>query len=173
VRRCALGLAVAFIVVTAAGCGGDTVTETTTVTVTGPASPSSNRTFFGHISSLVQEGGKWQMRFDPEWFLLGETANVAAAEDGAVQAGEPVPNDIYTVDESHRLYTFRVPDDAHVTVLTRHGTGQFGATPVTVAELAKIVDGTSTVKLFEPLESGIWLTVDIDEATSIEQQYRP
>ena len=159
-------------VAAAAGCGGDTVTETTTVTVTGPASPSSNRTFFGHIRSLEQEGGEWQMRFDPEWFLLGETANVAAAEDGAVQPGEPVPNDIYTVDESHRLYTFRVPDDAHVTVLTRRG-GNFGPTEVSVAELAKIVDGTSTVELFEPLESGIWLTVDVDEATSIEQQYRP
>ena len=169
--RCALGLAFVLALL-AAGCGGKTVTETTTVTVTGPASPSSNRTFFGHISSLERKAAEWRMRFDPEWFLLGETANVAAAEDGAVSPGDPVPNDIYTVDEGHRLYTFRVPDDAHVTVLTRRG-GQFGPTEVSVAELAKIVDGTSTVELFEPLDSGIWLTVEIDEATSIEQQYRP
>jgi hypothetical protein len=60
-----------------------------------------------------------------------------------------------------------------VTVLTRHGTGQFGATPVTVAELAEIVHGTSRMKLFEPLDSGVWIRVRIDAVRAIDQQYRP
>ena len=43
------------------------------------------------------------MRFDPAWFLSGDTANTAAAEDGAVEPGQPVPNDNYVVEEGHRL----------------------------------------------------------------------
>jgi hypothetical protein len=174
VSRCGLGLASALVIAVAGGCGGRTATETTTVTVAAPGdrSPTSERRFFGHITSLERRGREYSMRFDPAWFLVGETANVAAAEDGAVEPGAPVPNDIYVVEESHRALTFRVPPDAHVTVLTRHGTGQFGATPVTVAELGKIVAGTSSVRLFEPLDSGIWITVEIDSVTTIEQQYR-
>lgn len=172
--RCALGPAIALALAVAAGCGGKTVTETTTVTVAAPGdeSPRSERRFFGHITSLERQGPEYRMRFDPAWFLLGETANVAAAEDGAVAAGEPVPNDIYVVEEGHRMLAFRVPADAHVTVLTRRG-GQFGPTEVTVAELAKIVAGTSTVQLFEPLDSGIWITVAIDNVLTVAQQYRP
>ena len=48
------------------------------------------------------------MRFDPAWFLSGETANRAAAEDGAVPPGQPVPNDNYRVEEGHRLLTYLV-----------------------------------------------------------------
>ena len=73
------------------------------------------------------------MRFDPEWFTSGVTANDAAAEDGAVEPGQPVPNDNYRVDEGHRLLTYLVPADTPVTVLTREGDPQsFGATPITV-----------------------------------------
>jgi hypothetical protein len=41
---------------------------------------------------------------DPAWFLSGVTANVAAAEDGVVTAGQPVPNDNHVVNESHRPF---------------------------------------------------------------------
>ena len=80
------------------------------------------------------------LRFDPALLLSGVTANKAAEEDGAVEPGEPVPNDNYVVDEGHRTFEYIVPDGAKVTVLTRKGDpAQLGATPVTVAELAKIV----------------------------------
>jgi hypothetical protein len=175
VWRLAPGLAVVLAAAAAAGCGGKTVTETATVTVAAPREPSppGERTYFGHIESLAREGTSYQLRFDPAWFLSGETANTAAAEDGAVEPGEPVPNDNYVLEEAHRLLRFQVPADAHVTVLTRHGTGQFGATPVTVAELAEIVHGTSRMKLFEPLDSGVWIRVRIDAVRAIDQQYRP
>jgi hypothetical protein len=171
VRRCALGL-VLIVALAAGGCGGKTVTETTTVTVAAPAAPTSQR-FFGHIRSLERQGEEYRMRFDPAWFLSGETANVAAAEDGAVEPGEPVPNDNYVLEEGHRALTFRVPPDAGVTVLTRHGAGQFGATKVSVAQLAELVHGTSPLRLFEPLDSGVWLSVKGDSVQSIDQQYRP
>ena len=106
------------------------------------------------------------MRFDPEWFLSGATANAAAAEDGAVEPGQPVPNDNYRVDEGHRLFTYKVPANAHVTVITKAPTG----TPITVSQLADIVNGTSKLKLFEPLESGVWIVVHNDTVRSIDEQ---
>ena len=129
---------------------------------------------YGHISTLKPEGDGYRLRFDPAWFTSGVTANEAAAEDGAVEPGQPVPNDNYVVDESHRLYTYLVPSDAHVTVLTRNGDpANFGATKVTVAELADLVAGQKPVDLFEPLDSGVWIAVNVDMVCSLDQQYHP
>ena len=128
---------------------------------------------FGHIEALTRQGDHFTMRFDPAWFTSGVTANTAAAEDGAVEPGEPVPNDNYVVEEGHRLLTYIVPTTAPVTVLTRDGPGPLGATPITVSELERIVNGGKHRELFEPLDSGIWIRVHIDTACSIDQQYRP
>ena len=160
----ALGLVVA-------ACGSTkTVTKTVTVTTTekGAGAPQEIA-LFGHIKSLKQKGSGYVLRFDPEWFLSGTTANVAAAEDGAVEPGQPVPNDNYRVDEGHRLFTYKVPANAHVTVITKAPSG----TPITVSQLAEIVNGTSHLKLFEPLESGVWIVVHIDTVRSLDQQYQP
>jgi hypothetical protein len=129
---------------------------------------------FGHIASLKAEGDTYEMRFDQAWFTSGVTANTAAAEDGVVEPGEPVPNDNYRIEEGHRLLTYLVPEDTHVTVLTRQGDpAGFGATPITVAELAQLVEGETPVELFEPLDSGVWIRVDIDTVCDLEQQYQP
>ena len=177
--RRALGwmIAVALAAVVASGCGS-TKTVTRTVTTAGTAktglAPPRERVEFGHIRSLVRSGDHYRLRFDPAWFLSGETANSAAAEDGAVDPGQPVPNDNYVVEEGHRLLTYLVPGDARVTVLTRRGDpAQLGATPISVAELALILRGRSHVELFEPLDSGVWITVDVDSVRAIDQQYRP
>jgi len=169
----AAGAAVAF----AAGCG-DTRTVTETVTVESTAKtglgPPQERVEYGHIRSLARDGDLYTLRFDPALLLSGLTANKAAEEDGAVEPGEPVPNDNYVVDEGHRTFTYVVPDGAKVTVLTRKGdAAQLGATPVTVAELAKIVQGSSDIELYEPLATGVWITVDGDLVRSLDQQYRP
>jgi hypothetical protein len=129
---------------------------------------------FGHISSLTRRGDRYDMRFDPAWFTSGATANAAAAEDGVVEPGEPVPNDNYRVEEGHRLLSYLVPPDAHVTVLTRQGDPpNFGATPITVAELAQLVNGEKPVELFEPLDTGVWIRVNIDTVCALDQQYQP
>ena len=127
---------------------------------------------FGHISSLTEKGDLYEMRFDPAWFTSGVTANTAAAEDGVVEPGEPVPNDNYRIEEGHRLLTYLVPADAPVTVLTNNGTGIL-STPVTVSELAQLVNGEKPIKLFEPLDTGVWIRVNIDTVCSIDQQYQP
>jgi hypothetical protein len=128
---------------------------------------------FGHIKSLTRKGEHFELRFDPAWFTSGVTANTAAAEDGAVDPGQPVPNDNYVVEEGHRLLTYIVPVAAHVTVLTRGGPGPLGETPITVSELERIVAGGKHRPLFEPLESGVWIRVRVDTACSLDQQYRP
>jgi hypothetical protein len=157
------------------GCGS-TRTATKTVTVTGSESPAnrfgppSELAQFGHIVSLKRNGNGYGMRFDPEWFLSGVTANVAATEDGVVPRGQPVPNDNYRLDEGHRLLTYRVRADARVSVLTANPLKQ---TLIPVAELARIVNGGAHRPLFEPLTTGVWIRYHIDTVRQIDQQYQP
>ena len=135
--------------------------------------PCGERTF-GHISSLTRNAGRWELRFDPAWFTSGVTANTAAAEDGVVAPGEPVPNDNYRIDEGHRLLTYIVAPNAHVTVLTRKGDpAQFGATPITSPSWHSSCGAPRPVDLFEPLDTGVWIRVHVDTVCSIEQQYQP
>jgi hypothetical protein len=168
----------AVVAVAAAGCGSTkTVTRTVTRTVTSEATaktgvgPPAEQILFGHIKALKHVGSGYRMRFDPAWFLSGITANVAAAEDGAVTPGEPVPNDNYRVDEGHRLLTYVVPADARVTVLK---TGVAGSR-ITVAQLAQLVTGKNPFArpLFEQLDTGFWIRVHIDTVRSLDQQYQP
>ena len=130
--------------------------------------------FYGHIVSLTKANGRYLMTFDPAWFLSGITANAAAAADEHVTCApascKAVPNDNYSVDESHRAYVFRVSASATGTVLTS-GSNLSGAR-VSVAQLAAIVAGHG-LKLFEPLESGVWIRVHLDTVTSFQQQFRP
>ena len=165
----ALGCGLLLVLV--AGCGGTkTVTRTVTVDAAakkGVGAPGES-VLFGHIKSLTRKGSGYVLRFDPALLLTGETANVAAAEDGAVPPGEPVPNDNYVVDEGHRLFTYLVPANAKVTVLTKSPEG----TPITVAELAEIVAGHHK-PLWESIETGFWLRARIDTVRSIDQQYHP
>ena len=164
-------IAVALI---AAGCGG-TSTVTKTVTAAAPAKSGAGSpreiVHFGYVKSLTRKGSRYELRFDPALFLSGATANAAAAEDGAVEPGQPVPNDNYVVDEGHRLLTYEVPANAHVTALTEGVAGS----PITVAELAQLVDGKNPFQrpLFEPITTGFWIQIDVDTVRSLDQQYRP
>ena len=161
----------AAVLLLAAGCGG-TKTVTRTVTVDSSAKRGVGapleRVEFGHIKSLERKSAGYEMTFDPAWFLAGETASKAAAEDGAVAPGEPVPNDYYVVDEGHRLLTYRVAPDAKVTVLVDGPESK----PITVSELARIVDGKHKA-LWEPIDTGFWIRYRIDTVSSLDQQYRP
>jgi hypothetical protein len=173
VQRRAL-LLVAVLALLSTGCGSTkTVTRTVTVdeTAKGNVGTPLERVDFGYIKTLTSKGSNYELRFDPAWHLLGETANVAAAEDGAVAPGEPVPNDSYTVDEGHRLLTYKVPPGARVSVLKDSPAGK----PITVAQLADLVAGKNPLprELFEPLSTGFWIRVRIDTVRSLDQQYRP
>jgi hypothetical protein len=150
--------------------------STSSAAPSAPCGSGHPLTLFGHVKSLTPSGESYELRFDPAWFLSGVTANVAAAEDGAVEPGQPVPNDNYVLEEGHRLLTYVVPDDARITVLTRTGTldtAGFPSAEITVADLARLVDGKQPVKLAEPLDSGFWMRANVDKVCSLEQQYRP
>jgi hypothetical protein len=128
---------------------------------------------FGRISELTTKDGGYVMRLDPSFLTTGVTANTAAAEDGAVDPGDPVPNDNYEVDEGKRTLVYLVPNDAAVTVLTNDNTGGILSTPVTVAELRELVEGGAPVKLFEPLDTGFWVRTHGDTVCALDQQYKP
>jgi hypothetical protein len=136
------------------------------------ASAKCDNKLFGHVSSIEPKGDGYVLRFDPAMFTSGVTANTAAAEDGVIAPGEPMPNDNYVFDESHRLYTYLLPADATVTVLTNKGTGIL-STPITVAELRQLLQGGKPVELFEALDTGFWMRYGIDTVCSLEQQYKP
>ena len=42
---------------------------------------------------MTPKGRAYTLRFDPSLWLEGQTANVAAAGDGEIKAGQGVPND--------------------------------------------------------------------------------
>jgi len=164
---------VVIVALVATGCGS-TKTVTKTVTVSAAArsgfGPPVELVEFGYIKTLKRKGSGFELRFDPAWFLSGATANVAAAEDGVVPPGEPVPNDNYRLNEGHRLLTYLVPANARVTVLTPN---PLGTTPITVSELARIVNGGKHRPLFEPLTTGVWIRYHVDTVRSLDQQYEP
>jgi len=134
--------------------------------------PPARRVEFGHIVKLRREGAHWVMRFDPASIVSGRTANVAATEDGVIAPGDVVPNDNYIRDSDHKLLTYVVASSANVRVLTRPG-DQYGQSTISVAELARILAGKSTIHLFEPLATGIWIDYHVDTVSRIQQEYHP
>jgi hypothetical protein len=124
---------------------------------------------YGHVKKLTRKGARYEMRFDPAWFTSGVTASRAALEN---TGSSDVPNDNYVIEEGHRLLTYLVPATAHVSVLTNNGKG-ISSTAIPVSELAWIVNGGKHRKLFEPLDSGVWIRVRIDTVRELDQQYRP
>ncbi len=159
----------------AAGCGDSGRVERT-VTVerqtNAALSATGDQRLYGKVKSLVRKGDHYELRFDPAWFLSGITANVAQAEDQGTpcqpSACPPVANDNYVVDEGHRVLTYIVPVGVRGTVLTKGGSngGPFPATSITAMQLAKLVAGKSSLKLFEPLSTGVWILVHGDTVRS-------
>jgi hypothetical protein len=160
----------ALLVLAATAVGAGVAVASGGFVTTPPAAPAGQQVFFGHVKTLQHTGSRWLLRFDPAWFLTGLTASRAKLED---TGSADVPNDNYRVEEGHRLLTFIVAPKAHVTVLANvHGQG-IVSKPITVSQLAAIVAGKSSLQLFEPLESGVWIRVRIDTIQELDQQYEP
>jgi hypothetical protein len=106
--------------------------------------------------------------------VSGVTANDAQAAKLRVAclptACPPVPNDNYRVDEAHTQLVFKLPAAVHGTVLVR---GPQGTKTITAAELAALVAHRSSIRLFEPLASGVWIDVHVDTVRRFAQQYVP
>lgn len=128
------------------------------------AAPAGQMTLYGHIKSVRRVGGHYRLRFDPAWYTHGITARVANRD--------VVPNDVYVVEEGHRLLTYFVAPYAKIRVLTNAGNGPV-LTPIRLSELIRIVGGGPHRKLFEPLSTGVWIRVAVDTIREIDQQYQP
>lgn len=124
---------------------------------------------FGHVKSMVPRGAAFELHFDPAWYTSGLTASRAKLADTGY--GD-VANDNYVVEEGHRLLTYILPANAHITVLTQED-GPFPATPITASQLAELVAGKEPVTLWEQLDTGFWMHVHVDTVCSLEQQYHP
>jgi hypothetical protein len=126
---------------------------------------------FGYVSSVTQKGRDYRLRFDPAFFLTGLTATVAAVQDGAIKPGDPVPDDYYIRNPEHSLLTFKLPANAHLTVLVNLGT-----TKISVAYLAqalKVSKPCGRMRLRQPCRLGFWLSYSGDTVKSLDQQYQP
>lgn len=136
--------------------------------------PPRELVHYGHVRSLTRKGGRFEMRFDPAFWLGGLTANRAAVEDMVIQPGEAVPNDYYIRDETRRLLTYRVPATARATVLTNTPATGIRSTRVPVAELAQLLKGKNPRR--RPLYGtrlGFWIQVATDRVLALDQQYQP
>jgi hypothetical protein len=127
------------------------------------ASKAGENTMFGHIKALKRTGARYELRFDPAWWLTGLAAKRAHLED---TGSSEVPNDYYIVDEGHRLLTFAVAANTHVTVLTA-GTR---TTAISVARLAQLV------RAGKERYPGFWVRISAkypNGLASIDQQFQP
>jgi hypothetical protein len=180
-RAVAIVSAAWLLIALAGGCaGGRTSVRTVTVErANRTAAATGVQRLYGQLKSLRRSGSHYELRFDPASFLSGVTANVAQAEDLGAQcrpsACSPVANDNYVVDEGHRVLTYIVPTSVLGTVLTKHGSngGPFPTTSITVRQLKQLMAGKSSLKLFEPLSTGVWIVVHGDTVRSFAQQYKP
>ena len=135
-----------------------------------PAAPAGQMVLYGHVKKLKRVGGHYELGFDPAWFTSGITASRAHKED---TGSSDVPNDNYTVEEGHRLLWYILPAGTRITVLTNQVTKGISATPISAAELSRIVNGGPHRKLFEPLDSGVWIRIHNDTVKELDQQYKP
>ena len=169
-----------------AGCGaGKTVTTTVTSTKTVTVQQQSHSaalgvqdtSYFGQIVSITQADPKrYLLVLKPEFFLVGVTANVVNAQQQGTQCAPlscpGVEDDHLVIPAGVQKLTFVLPATTTGTVLTS-GAGNFVNTKVSAAQLAALVGGAKTPKLIEPLDSGVWLAVDVDKVTSFAQQFQP
>lgn len=124
---------------------------------------------FGYIESIDLEIVPGSVAFDLAYFLTGEEANQAAAEDGYET---PVPNDYYISNDNPRLRTLVVARDVAIRLVDwGHSTGPFSADPGRFQESFALDEyplGPYKGK-FVPY----WLTIEDAVVVTIEEQYLP
>jgi hypothetical protein len=136
-------------------------------------SPPTQITLFGYVQTITPKGSGYLLRFDPALWLEGLTASDAAADDGQGTRGQPVPNDYYIRNPDHKLLSYKLPANAHVTVLVNLKT-----TKVTVAKLAQLLKTPqkncgAPYMLRAPCRLGFWLRYQIDTVKALDQQFQP
>jgi len=189
IRSFVVAVALAALVLSGCAVGGTKTTATTvtvTRTVTSPAGPkkppaaeaeTANVKYFGQLVSVTKlDAKRYTLAIKPQFFLVGVTANVAfaAQQQNACQPLEcaPVEDDRWVIPAGTQPLLFILPATTTGTVLTLENQ-QMHTTKITAGQLAAIVGGATKPKLMEPLDSGLWVTVNVDTVTSFAQQFQP
>lgn len=116
----------------------------------------------GRWYGLVAEAEVGQVSFDLACWFTGSAAAAAASEDGEES---PPPNDFHVRNESDRLRTLAVEEDAAVSWLPDPGD------PAT--EEATTYDVWRIEQPGRAFTPGVWLTVEDGAVVAIEEQYVP
>jgi hypothetical protein len=149
-----------------ASSASQSLTEPTSTT---PRAELEDGRHFGYIESIDLETLPGSVVFDLAYFLTGEEANQAAAEDGYET---PVPNDYYISNDNPRLRTLVVSPDVAIRLVDwGHSTGPFSADPRRFQESFALDEyplGPYKGK-FVPY----WLTIKDAVVATIEEQYLP
>ena len=124
------------------------------------------------VKAVDPTSGSESITVDVIQFYTGDAANQASAEDG----GEvPVPNDVYTRNESKKLRTLTVVPGTPATV--GYWQKDTMANPpkgkkVSFSQFAQAINGNAS---WQQMNQGsiYWITLDGGEVTKIAYQYMP
>ena len=115
------------------------------------------------------------LTFDRAEFLTGEAAQRAAEEDGAVPAGEPVPNDYYVRDADTATVRLELAPRVTVTAVRCPSSCRDGV-PGDLAGLAASFADARPRTLADPYRGALsqyWITVRDGRVVAIDEQYLP
>jgi hypothetical protein len=129
---------------------------------------------FRYVLSIDTVPDPATLEFDVAEFLVGEEANTAAEEDGAITEGEGVPNDYYIRNEDTLTQPLDISPDVEVTRV-QCPAGCEEDVPGDFAELAATFDGRD-YDLTDPYrgsDTQYWLTIDDGQVVDIDEQYLP
>jgi hypothetical protein len=161
----------ALVLLSVPGCGGDDADSPKASTTTTAKRAAAER--FGYIRSVSTAGPTATLAFDQAEFLIGDEAQRAAEEDGAIPPGEPVPNDYYVRNPDTSTETLRVAADAQITArrcsLCRKG--QPGDVGDFLASFTR--KGQTYADPYRGAESQYWLTIEDGTVVAIDEQYVP
>jgi hypothetical protein len=150
-----------------------------------PAELSGDGRYFGYVRAAKQEPRV--IVFDVAQAFSGEAANRAAAEDGVVESGEPVPNDHYERNPAQDVEMLEVAPGASVTAAwpasflmqyVSRGTYrkcERGAGPMPCTQVPLSLDSffAATKDLSADRGIPVWLTIDGSQVVRIDEQYFP
>jgi len=118
---------------------------------------------------VVDQGGGSALVLDLAYFLTGDEANEAAAED---DVDTPVPNGYYIVNDNPKLRTVPIADDATVRYIPADPCCE--PQPWDLSAWMDAVNGeVMTDMMGEMSTTWWWVTVRDGSIVAIEQQYLP